>query len=135
MAATRSTSEVFLIGHSSPKFPPGVLPTNLDILREVLWKKETLGDNQPLNSIISCPLGMSAAMCEEGCLRLEKDKYCTVQKTKLCWIPAGIKTVVEVQIRSNIAKLWNEFRELKKKRNRIFLPWDSFGDSSSQCYL
>ena len=123
MTSTRSSSEVFLVGHPSPNFPPGVLPTNLDILREVLWKKELLGETLPSNKIVSCPLdqGIFGAICskDEGCLKLEEDKYCTLQKIKKCWNQAGIKTVGDSQIRCNIVKLWTEFKELKKKRTRL----------------
>ena len=122
MASTRSTTDVFLIGHPSPSFPPGLLPSNIDILREVLWKKDNLGGKKPLNSVISCPLeqGIMTAMCngEEGCLKMGGDNLCTVQKVKLCWFQAGIKTIGDKQIRSNIAKLWSDFLELKARRMR-----------------
>ena len=97
MASTRSTTDVFMVGHSSPEFPSGFLPTNLDILREALWKKELFGGNKPLNDMISCPIankqGVWSALCseKEGCLQSEKDKYCTLQKIKQCWNQAGIK--------------------------------------------
>ena len=93
MAATRSSSDVFLIGHSSPTFPPGVLPTNLDVLREIKWKKENLGESIPLNKVVSCPMGREfvGALCsaEEGCLKLEEEKQCTLQKIKRCWSQLG----------------------------------------------
>ena len=123
MAATRSSSNVYLIGHSSPTFPPGVLPANLDILREVKWKKETLGESIPLNKVISCPMGREfvGALCssELGCLKLEEEKQCTLQKVKRCWSQAGIKTILDKHIVTNISKLWAEYKELVRRRNRM----------------
>ena len=124
---TRSRTEHFLIGQPSSAMPNGCLPTNSDVLKDILAKKEDMGDNVPIKSTVSCPIvndkNVYGAICRqvEGCITKSKNNviengHCTAQKIKTRWDQAGIETIQDIAICTKVVKFWEKYGDVKKKK-------------------
>ena len=95
---TRSSAKAsaeFLVEFLSENHPPGLLPVKLDVLRETLWQEESGGS-------ISCP----------------SSGQCSVRKLLVMWREAGIKTLAPRGIKFKIDQLLNEYKNLRKSKNK-----------------
>ena len=45
--------------------------------------------------------------------------HCTVQKIKTRWDQAGIETIQDITICTKVVKLWEKYRDVKKKKERV----------------
>ena len=60
----------------------------------------------------------------EGCITKSKNNviengHCTVQKIKTRWDQAGIETIQDITICTKVVKLWEKYRDVKKKKERV----------------
>ena len=120
---TRSSTDHFLIGQGQEKLPPSQLPSGLDVLREILWKTES--EESDIDRHISCQVsgGSYEIKCNEdreGCGCLLKDDpnlQCTVRKIKEIYRRAAIPTARDDRIKDRCFKLFNTYKELRRRRN------------------
>ena len=45
--------------------------------------------------------------------------HCTVQKIKNRWDQAGIETIKDIAISTKVVKLWEKYRDVKNKKERV----------------
>ena len=115
---TRSSAKAsaeFLVEFLSENHPPGLLPVKLDVLREALWQEESGGS-------ISCPnqkggVDLKFEDPEVGCPSSGQCQ-CSVRKLLVMWREAGIKTLAPRGIKFKIDQLLNEYKNLRKSKNK-----------------
>ena len=69
---------------------------------------------------------VKGAICRQvgGCITKSKNNviengHCTVQKIKTRWDQAGIETIQDIAICTKVVKLWEKYRDVKKKKERV----------------
>lgn len=120
---SRSSSIRFIVGKVEDHIPDSVLPTNRDILKYLLYRKQeklkTSKKSPPLMPILSCKLSPKLeALCsrEDGCLSTED--RCIVGSLKEIWRKAGISTMADNSIQNKLIKLNDAYNNILKHRSK-----------------
>ena len=81
---TRSVTDHWMVGQENSFLPIGILPTNRDILKEVLYKRSLPENSRTLDqmSLVSCNFLKFDSKCyqdDEGCSNKSEDQKCTLE--------------------------------------------------------
>jgi len=118
MMNTRSVSDHFLLGQSQPNLPQFQLPTNLDVLRCLVFLREQPGNcSTSFRKLVGCPfkpktfdITCSAGACSvpEGCL---------LSKLKVLWGKAVVSIQRDDKIIKALETLYKLYKDIHKIRS------------------
>ena len=120
---TRSVTDHWMVGQENSLLPIGILPTNRDILKEVLFKRN-LPENRSIEqmSLVSCKFYNFESKCYDeeggGCSNRSEDLKCTVFKIKWRYKEAGVETQCDRNIAKKILDIYNLYLAIKKKKSQ-----------------
>ena len=101
---TRRDDQIFLVGHPRQDLPPAVLPTNLDVLKVMMHRRNAIENkSKTVNNILGCAMkhGSDVASCGENNGCSSTSMSCVMASVKERWDQAGIPTVRDLQIRQD----------------------------------